>query len=61
MNAAFHREFKALAMVEKTPTGWRVSTSDARFGIGCTVNPRPFPEFDSLTNKLADEQQAVSQ
>ena len=56
MNATFHPEFKAQAIVSKTPTGWHVVTSDARYQIGCTVNPRPFPEFDALTNKLAAEQ-----
>ena len=55
-NATFHPEFKAQAIVSKTPTGWHVVTSDARYQIGCTVNPRPFPEFDALTNKLAAEQ-----
>lgn len=56
MNATFRPEFTAQAVVSKTPAGWHVVTSDGRYRIGCTVNPRPFPEFDALTNKLAAEQ-----
>ncbi len=59
MNATFRPEFRALAMVLKTPSGWSVQSMGERLGIGCATSPRPFPELDAQTNKLADQEGAA--